>query len=325
MWLVPAGAASPEALGEAGFSVAVSEAWARLAGFEDAGPWGRVLVEEEALFRALWGLSRRVGAPAVRRETDARPRPIEVQHAGLAFPFDARLTVRRMAERGATLQDAVAAELQRTLARAEAGATFVQAVQAARPQLEFRLEGTQLWAATGAQTKGWPLCLQTLPAAVKPGTEAFERELRFACDTPPEWSDTTRACPCGAPAFLVRRLVTAETLALFGSAHPGHEMAVLETFGEGAHLSAAVVAIASSQSSFKRSLYLARRAVFLQQLTRRGKMKVIKVDTENNVADVLTKVLSVKVFARHRHRLLNLSAKPMVSAIRARRVRFVRV
>ena len=80
--------------------------------------------------------------------------------------------------------------------------------------------------------------------------------------------------------------------------------------------SAAVVAIASNQASFKRSLYLARRARFVQEhCGSAGTLRIVKVDGEENVADILTKVLLRKVFLRHRHNLMNLRGKPSVSAV----------
>ena len=72
----------------------------------------------------------------------------------------------------------------------------------------------------------------------------------------------------------------------------------------------ATVAIAGSDASFKKSLYLAQRAVFLQELKRSGKCVVAKIGTDENVSDILTKLLDAKRFARLRH-----------SAVRARRVR----
>lgn len=86
---------------------------------------------------------------------------------------------------------------------------------------------------------------------------------------------------------------------------------------------AAVVAIAASGSAFKRSLYMARRARFLQEMQRRRRSRVAKVASEDNVADVLTKVFSTKSFKRARHKLLNLRHRPQVTAVRKGfRVRF---
>ena len=61
----------------------------------------------------------------------------------------------------------------------------------------------------------------------------------------------------------------------------------------------AVVAIASSRASFKSSLFLARRADFLQKLA--DHVRVVKIDGAEIRADILTKVVSTAVFARLRH------------------------
>ena len=85
---------------------------------------------------------------------------------------------------------------------------------------------------------------------------------------------------------------------------------------------AAVVSISASQASFKRSLYLARRVRYLQDLARRGKLKLVKVGTDDNVSDILTKILTKKQFVKHRHCLLGLARRPLLSAItRERKVR----
>ena len=65
----------------------------------------------------------------------------------------------------------------------------------------------------------------------------------------------------------------------------------------------AVVAIANSRASFKSSLFLARRADFLQRLA--DKVRVVKIDGAEIRADILTKVVSTAVFTRLRHFILN--------------------
>ena len=71
---------------------------------------------------------------------------------------------------------------------------------------------------------------------------------------------------------------------------------------------------------FKRSLYLARRARFLQELAMRGVIEVCKVDTSDNKADRLTKVLTVARFKALRHKMLGLGGKPSVAAVSAGRI-----
>ena len=83
-----------------------------------------------------------------------------------------------------------------------------------------------------------------------------------------------------------------------------------------------VIAITTSRASFRRSLYLARRATFLQTLGRDERVGVEKVDGEHNRADILTKMVSVKAFARLRHYILNVRQRMQVaahSAVRALR------
>ena len=51
---------------------------------------------------------------------------------------------------------------------------------------------------------------------------------------------------------------------------------------------------------------------------------MIKVDGEDNVADILTKVLSVRKFQNYRHRLMSLGKRPAVASLGPVRVRFKR-
>ena len=54
----------------------------------------------------------------------------------------------------------------------------------------------------------------------------------------------------------------------------------------------------------------ARNQLYLQDLARRDIIKVIKVATEDNTADILTKVLPRKQFLVLRYNLLNLGKRP---------------
>ena len=69
-----------------------------------------------------------------------------------------------------------------------------------------------------------------------------------------------------------------------------------------------VVLISRAAASFKSSLYLARRAVFVQESTQEGHTRVRDVHTALNYVDVLTKSFhkTPKVFQRHLEVLLNL-------------------
>ena len=86
----------------------------------------------------------------------------------------------------------------------------------------------------------------------------------------------------------------------------------------------AAVAIAAAAASFKRSLYMHRRADFIQKSSQRKAIKVIKIDSDENRADVLTKALSARPFTKHRDKLQNVRHNVRVSShTRGVRVRFV--
>ena len=71
-----------------------------------------------------------------------------------------------------------------------------------------------------------------------------------------------------------------------------------------------VTLIARAAASFKSSLYLARRAVFLQESTAERQATVRDVPTEANYVDILTKSFHKKprLFAEHVAKLLNLGS-----------------
>ena len=68
-----------------------------------------------------------------------------------------------------------------------------------------------------------------------------------------------------------------------------------------------VVLISRAAASFKSSLYLARRAVFVQESTQDRHCEVEDIDTKVNYSDILSKNFHKhpKLFASHRDRLLN--------------------
>eukprot|EP00966_Prymnesium_polylepis_P080510 1865468-Prymnesium_polylepis.3 len=87
----------------------------------------------------------------------------------------------------------------------------------------------------------------------------------------------------------------------------------------------AAVAIAAAAASFKRSLYMHRRVDFIQKASQRKAIRVIKVDTADNKADVLTKVLPPRQFAKIRDKMQNVKHGVRVAThARARTVRFPR-
>jgi hypothetical protein len=64
---------------------------------------------------------------------------------------------------------------------------------------------------------------------------------------------------------------------------------------------------AASATSDKRSLYMRRRISFIQEAQIQSEVDVGHMPTDDNRADILTKALAFKIFARHRHTLLNTS------------------
>ena len=68
-----------------------------------------------------------------------------------------------------------------------------------------------------------------------------------------------------------------------------------------------VVLISRAAASFKSSLYLARRAVFVQESTQEEHCEVEDLDTKLNYSDILSKNFHKhpKLFVTHRSRLLN--------------------
>ena len=68
-----------------------------------------------------------------------------------------------------------------------------------------------------------------------------------------------------------------------------------------------------------------RRVDFIQKAGQRKAIRVIKIDTAENKADVLTKVLSPRQFAKLRDKMQNVKHGARVSShSRARAVRFAR-
>lgn len=68
---------------------------------------------------------------------------------------------------------------------------------------------------------------------------------------------------------------------------------------------AGTVLKAASATSNKRSLYLRRRISFVQEAQMQGEIDVGHIPTADNWADILTKALASKLFARHRNTLMN--------------------
>ena len=64
---------------------------------------------------------------------------------------------------------------------------------------------------------------------------------------------------------------------------------------------------ADSALSEKRSLYMKRRGAFVQEAQLMGEIDVVHVPGEDNRADILTKPLPFKVFAKHRDAIMNVA------------------
>ena len=64
---------------------------------------------------------------------------------------------------------------------------------------------------------------------------------------------------------------------------------------------------ATAGKSDKRSMYMRRRVKFVQEAEKLGLTITIKVRTEDNRADILTKMLSSKTYARMRDKIMNVA------------------
>mgnify|MGYP004059087955 CR=1 FL=1 len=67
------------------------------------------------------------------------------------------------------------------------------------------------------------------------------------------------------------------------------------------------VAVGGSAASERQGLYLRRRSSFVQEAHERKEIKVVQVSSDENKADILTKVLPVKQFKKLRNVLMNLA------------------
>ena len=65
--------------------------------------------------------------------------------------------------------------------------------------------------------------------------------------------------------------------------------------------------MAASAASDKQNFYMRRRVSFTVEAQERGEVKVEYVPSNDNKADILTKVLGVKMFCRLRDALMNVS------------------
>jgi hypothetical protein len=88
----------------------------------------------------------------------------------------------------------------------------------------------------------------------------------------------------------------------------------------------AAVSIANKATAFKRSLYMYRRADFVLKASERGQVKVYSIASDDNVSDVLTKILSAKKFKFFRRKLLNTRHMEIsASSIHLRRAKLPRM
>ena len=79
----------------------------------------------------------------------------------------------------------------------------------------------------------------------------------------------------------------------------------------------AVILKADSSQSDKKSQYMKRRNSFVQEAQMSGEIDVTHIAGEENRADILTKALAFKLFAKHRDRIMNVarSASNVHSAV----------
>ena len=68
------------------------------------------------------------------------------------------------------------------------------------------------------------------------------------------------------------------------------------------------VKIAASKQSDKEGLYLKRRKIFIQEAVTSQEVEVVQIPSEDNKADILTKILNSKQYKRLRDKLMNISA-----------------
>jgi hypothetical protein len=69
----------------------------------------------------------------------------------------------------------------------------------------------------------------------------------------------------------------------------------------------AVVLKADSAASDKKSMYMKRRNVFVQEAQMNGEIDVVHIPGEDNRADILTKPLAYTLFAKHRDAIMNVA------------------
>ena len=65
------------------------------------------------------------------------------------------------------------------------------------------------------------------------------------------------------------------------------------------------VKTAASKLSDREGLYIKRRKSFIQEAVASGEIEVVQIPSEDNKADILTKVLGTKLYKRLRYVLLN--------------------
>lgn len=190
------------------------------------GGGGAALVIDRA---ALHDQLAAAAAPHGGRIQGARPERVELRFGelvGLVYPHR---VARTMASYGLTLADAVGLALDETLTGLERIERFLGHVREARPRVEITVEGGLAAVTREDDTRGPPFALESLPVHLERGSRELEREVRYLCDPLPPWSDATRVCTCGAPAWVSHRLLPHRTVAA-AAGTPEHAPWVLETW-----------------------------------------------------------------------------------------------
>lgn len=196
-----------------------------LADHVSAGGAAALVVQRGVLHARLASLA----APWGGRIERSRPERFELRFGelvGLVYPHR---VARAMALHGLTLADSVALAIDETLAGLERIDRFLANMRDARPGIAIAVDG-----GIGAVTRsdgstGPPFALESLPVHLEPGSPELEREIRYLCDALPAWSDPTRVCTCGAPAWVQRRLLPFRAVAS-AIARPEHAPWILETW-----------------------------------------------------------------------------------------------
>lgn len=146
------------------------------------------------------------------------------------WPIEILIVALGAAHLGWTLAETAAAAVGEAAARVQGIGAFLAAARKMRPEVNFKIEGMRCTPIRKDGTAGRPINLMVTPFRFQPGTPEFEREVRFVCDEIPKGADATRACPCGAKAFLAARLFPWAVVEEFKKATSDKSPAIIESW-----------------------------------------------------------------------------------------------